>query len=159
MSGNYSVRVIDMAHYMDEDGERTVGGFESFEAAKAYARYIVRRSVEDLRAANQPSADLRRLWHMFGEDAFVVGDFLAERASSGARQPRVAASLVAGFLAVGDLVGCQSLDDLLAEESAPPHISAEERGANVGHPPAPEDTPARAPENLRRMRGEDTHLA
>ena len=73
MSGNYSVRVVDMAHYMDEDGEQTVGGFESFEAAKAYARYIVRRSVEDLRAANQPSADLRRLWHMFGEDAFVVG--------------------------------------------------------------------------------------
>lgn len=67
------MRVIDMAHYMDADEEYTVGGFESFEAAKAYARYIVRRSVEELRAANQPSADLRRLWHMFGEDAFVVG--------------------------------------------------------------------------------------
>ena len=73
MSEEFSVRIIDMAHYMDEAEEHTVGGFESFEAAKAYARYIVRRSVEDLRAANQPAADLRRLWHMFGEDAFVVG--------------------------------------------------------------------------------------
>jgi hypothetical protein len=73
LSGSYSVRIIDMAHYMDESEEYTVGGFESFEAAKAYARYIVRRSVEELRAANQSPADLRRLWHMFGEDALVVG--------------------------------------------------------------------------------------
>ncbi|HEX8925374.1 MAG TPA: lipoyl(octanoyl) transferase [Terriglobales bacterium] len=56
----------------------------------------------------------------------------------------------------------ESLDDLMATvQSTSPHISAEDHGANVGHQiqNAPEDTPARAPENLRRIRGEDTHLA
>jgi hypothetical protein len=62
-----------MAHYMDEGEEYTVGGFQDFESAKAYARQVVRRSVEELRAANQPGADLRRLWYTFGEDALVVG--------------------------------------------------------------------------------------
>ena len=73
MSENYSVRIIDMAHYMDEDEERMVGGFESFEAAKAYARNRVRSSVEELRAPDQSPQDLRRLWYTFGEDAVVVG--------------------------------------------------------------------------------------
>ncbi|HUO60890.1 MAG TPA: lipoyl(octanoyl) transferase [Candidatus Acidoferrales bacterium] len=56
----------------------------------------------------------------------------------------------------------QSMEDLLATaEGSAPHISAEERGAHVGHQPAPEpqDTPVSVPENLRRLRGEDTHLA
>jgi nucleotide-binding universal stress UspA family protein len=69
---SYYVLIIDMAHY-DAEEEQTVGGFETFEAAKAYARDFVRRSVEDLRAPNQSAEDLRRLWHHFGEDAVVVG--------------------------------------------------------------------------------------
>ncbi len=69
----YSVLVVDMARYADPEGERAVGGFETFEAAKAYARHLVRRSVEDLRAPGQPAGELRRLWHLFGEDALVVG--------------------------------------------------------------------------------------
>jgi hypothetical protein len=73
LSGSYSVRIIDMAHYMDESEEYTVGGFPDFEAAKAYARNHVRRSVEELCAANQPGTDLRLLWHVYGEDALVVG--------------------------------------------------------------------------------------
>jgi hypothetical protein len=68
----YSVLIIDMAHY-DADEDRRVGGFRTFEEAKAYARNHVRSSVEELRAPNQSPADLRRLWHMFGEDATVVG--------------------------------------------------------------------------------------
>ena len=68
----YSVLVIDMAHY-DAGEEQTVGGFQTFEAAKAYARMIVRRSVEELRAPNQSAEHLRKLWHVFGEDAVVVG--------------------------------------------------------------------------------------
>jgi hypothetical protein len=63
-----------MAHYMDEDEERTVGGFPDFESAKAYARNRVRSSVEELRAHGQSPEDLRRLWFMFGEDAVVVGE-------------------------------------------------------------------------------------
>ncbi len=41
----------------------------------------------------------------------------------------------------------ESLDDLLGEE-----------GEKV-EPVWPQDTPAKVPENLRRLRGEDTHLA
>jgi hypothetical protein len=70
---SYSVLIIDMAHYGDPAEERTVGGFETFEAAKAYARLIVGRSVEDLRGPGQPAEHLRLLWRNFGEDAFVVG--------------------------------------------------------------------------------------
>lgn len=69
---SYTVLIIDMAHY-DADEEHAVGDFQTFEAAKAYARRFVRRSVEDLRAPNQSAAELRRLWHSFGEDAVVVG--------------------------------------------------------------------------------------
>ncbi len=68
----YHVLIIDMAHY-DDESEELVGGFETFEAAKAYARHFVRRSVEDLRAQNQSAEDLRRLWYRFGEVAVVVG--------------------------------------------------------------------------------------
>ena len=78
----YSVLVIDMAHYADPEGERTVGGFETFEAAREYAQYIVRRSVEELRAPNQSAEHLRQLWHHFGEDALVVG---GEESYSGSR--------------------------------------------------------------------------
>jgi len=54
----------------------------------------------------------------------------------------------------------ESLDDLLATAGS---ASANDRTAppkpTEGLNGPPEDTPARAPENLRRMRGEDTHLA
>ncbi|HYY93876.1 MAG TPA: hypothetical protein VE713_05120 [Pyrinomonadaceae bacterium] len=95
MSESYSVLIIDMAHYMDEEEERTVGGFPDFEAAKAYARNRVRSAVEELRAPGQSPADLRRLWFMFGEDAVVVGgeesyrgsqdldEFIERRAATG----------------------------------------------------------------------------
>jgi nucleotide-binding universal stress UspA family protein len=69
---DYSVLIIDMARY-DAESESRVGGFRSFEEAKAYARDFVRRSVEDLRAPGQSAEELHRLWHVFGEDAVVVG--------------------------------------------------------------------------------------
>src|ERR687888_403961 len=61
-----------MAHY-DADEDRVVRGFPTFEAAKAYARHRVRSSVEELRAPGQSREELRRLWHIFGEDALVTG--------------------------------------------------------------------------------------
>ena len=72
MSESFSVLIIDMGHY-DKEDDYSVGGFQTFEAARAYARNRVRSSVEELRAPNQSPADLRRLWHCFGEDAVVVG--------------------------------------------------------------------------------------
>jgi hypothetical protein len=82
LSESYSVLIIDMGRY-DKEDDYSVGGFQTFEEAKAYARQIVRRSVEELRAPNQSAADLRRLWHMFGEDAVVVG---GEESYAGSRE-------------------------------------------------------------------------
>lgn len=72
MAEEFSVIIVDMAHY-NSDEDRVVRGFESFEAAKAYARRHVRESVEELRAPGQSAEQLRRLWFMFGEDAIVSG--------------------------------------------------------------------------------------
>ena len=72
MGEDFSVLIIDMAHY-DPEEDRVVRGFPTFEAAKAYARRHVRSSVEELRAPGQSREELRRLWHIFGEDALVTG--------------------------------------------------------------------------------------
>ena len=73
---SYAVPVIDMAQTGEGDG-RVVDGFASFEAARAYAERT-RASVEELRAADQTTAELRTLWHVYGEDCLVVGgDFSA----------------------------------------------------------------------------------
>ena len=72
MSEDFSVLVIDMAHY-DAGEDTVVRGFQTFEAAKEYARRRVRASVEELRAPGQSKEELRRLWHIFGEDAAVIG--------------------------------------------------------------------------------------
>ena len=72
MSEGFSVLVIDMAHY-DAGEDAVVRGFQTFGAAKEYARRRVRASVEELRAPGQSKAELRRLWHIFGEDALVNG--------------------------------------------------------------------------------------
>ena len=82
MGGGFRVLIIDMGRY-DADEEQTVGPFQTFEEAKAYARRFVRRSVEDLRAPNQSDEELRRLWHSFGEDAVVVG---GEEGYAGSRE-------------------------------------------------------------------------
>lgn len=74
---SYAVLVIDMAQTGQGDG-RVVDGFASFEAARAYAEARTRASVEELRAADQTTAELRTLWHVYGEDCLVVGgDFSA----------------------------------------------------------------------------------
>lgn len=70
----WSVLVLDMARYQDEEGERTVGGFESFEAARDYARGRVAGSLAELHKPGQAAAELRALWLRFGEDAIVPGE-------------------------------------------------------------------------------------
>jgi hypothetical protein len=76
MERSWSVRITDMAHYMEPDGEGNVEGFPSWEAAVAYARRRVWDSVEELRSPGISAADLRRLWWIYGEDASVVsGDY------------------------------------------------------------------------------------
>ena len=67
----YSVRVIEMSHYQDPEGERDYEGFPSVELAREFARRWVRDSLEELRKAGQSAEELREMWFMFGEDAFA----------------------------------------------------------------------------------------
>lgn len=71
MSEGCSVLIIDMSY--DSEKDFVVGGFPTAELANEFARRWVRDSVEALRAANQTREELRRMWHMFGEDASVLG--------------------------------------------------------------------------------------
>lgn len=66
--------VFDMGRTGEPDGERLVSGFATVEAARAYAEARVRASVEELRKPNQSAAELRSLWHIYGEDCSVLGD-------------------------------------------------------------------------------------
>ena len=70
----WQVLVFDLAKYQDAEGERTVGGFESFEAARDYARRRVTASLRELYKRGQRAAELRELWLRFGEDAMVPGE-------------------------------------------------------------------------------------
>ena len=70
----HSVLVFDMAHTGLDDGEYVVSGFSTIEAARLYARRRTRASVEELRKPGIAPADLRRLWHLYGEDCKVLGD-------------------------------------------------------------------------------------
>jgi hypothetical protein len=69
----YSVLVFDMAHSHDEEGEHVVKGFATEEAAQAYAEARVRASVEELRGENASPGEIRRQWHLYGEDCVVIG--------------------------------------------------------------------------------------
>src|SRR5258708_33765065 len=73
MSNDYSVLIIDNAHYMDPETERIVEGFATLDEAIAFARNRVRSSVEELRSPGISKTDLRKLWLIYGENASVIG--------------------------------------------------------------------------------------
>lgn len=77
----HSVLVFDMARTGEPDGEHLIAGFPSIEAAEAYARARTRASVEELRAPGQSAAELRSLWHVYGEDCSVLGHEFTGRAA------------------------------------------------------------------------------
>src|SRR3954471_21993719 len=64
----FTVVVFDMA----KTGEHVVSGFETLEAATSYAIARVRASVEELRKPGIATAELRQLWHLYGEDCSVL---------------------------------------------------------------------------------------
>lgn len=70
----WSVLVFDMARTGEPDGERIVSGFDSLAAASAYAEARMRASVEELRGRGTSADELRRLWHIYGEDCVVLGE-------------------------------------------------------------------------------------
>lgn len=71
---DFVVCVVDKYHSMDEDGRQWVGGFETVEFAREYARRRTRDSLEEQRAGAENADDLRTRWAMFGEECFVAGD-------------------------------------------------------------------------------------
>ncbi|MEW6211137.1 MAG: hypothetical protein AB1631_22420 [Acidobacteriota bacterium] len=73
MNRSYSVLIIDMSHYMDEESEYRIDGFPTFELAREFARRWVRDSVEEMREPDQTEEELRERWMMWGEDAIVIG--------------------------------------------------------------------------------------
>ncbi|NHJ04281.1 MAG: hypothetical protein EAX90_05625 [Candidatus Heimdallarchaeota archaeon] len=68
----YSVLIIDNFHF-DPDEDYVVEGFPTVELAIEYARRIVRSSVEHHRKPDQTKEELSKLWHLFGENASVLG--------------------------------------------------------------------------------------
>ena len=70
----WSVLVFDMSRTGEPDGERIIPGFESLAAANAYAEARMRSSVEELRNDAASPDDIRRLWHIYGEDCIVLGE-------------------------------------------------------------------------------------
>ena len=68
---DFSVLIIDMSY--DEEKDFAVRGFPTVQLANEFARRWVRASVEELREPEQTREELRRLWHMFGQDASVLG--------------------------------------------------------------------------------------
>ena len=68
----FTVLVFDMARTGEPDGEHLVSGFDTLEAATSYAIARVRASVEELRKPGIAAAELRQLWHVYGEDCSVL---------------------------------------------------------------------------------------
>jgi hypothetical protein len=68
----FAVLVFDMARTGEPDGEHLISGFGTLEAATNYAIARVRASVEELRKPGIAAAELRKLWHLYGEDCSVL---------------------------------------------------------------------------------------
>jgi hypothetical protein len=69
----YAVLVFDMGRTGAADGERLIPGFPDLATAAAYAEARTRASVEELRKPGISPAELRSLWHIYGEDCSVLG--------------------------------------------------------------------------------------
>jgi hypothetical protein len=69
---SYSVLIIDNFHF-DPEHDMIIKGFPTIDSAIDYARCIVRSSVEHHRKPNISRADLKQAWHLFGENASVLG--------------------------------------------------------------------------------------
>ena len=68
----YSVLIIDNFHF-DPEHDMVIEGFPTVDLAIEYARCIVRSSIEHHRKPKQTKEELKKLWHLFGENASVLG--------------------------------------------------------------------------------------
>ena len=69
----YLVRVIDHAHYMEEDGEYTRGEFTSREEAQARCQEIIDRSLDELFVVGMSEEELFKQFLLYGEEASCEG--------------------------------------------------------------------------------------
>ncbi len=68
----FSVLIIDKFHFEPEH-DMVIEGFPTIELAIEYARCITRSSVEHHRKPELTNAELKQAWHLFGENASVLG--------------------------------------------------------------------------------------
>ena len=106
MKQYYSVLIIDMSY--DTDKDFVVEGFPTVQLANEFARRRVRDSLEELRGLNR-TKEARRLRHMFGQDAPVIG---GEPHYAGSHEPdyfieHPAAGVERDWQAIKDLAGLQ----------------------------------------------------
>ncbi len=69
---SYSVLIIDNFH-LEPEYDFEINGFPTLELAIEFARRWTRDSLENFRRPNQSKEDIRKMWYMFGESAFVIG--------------------------------------------------------------------------------------
>ena len=69
----YLVRVIDHAHYMEEEGEYDRGEFATREEAQAQCQSIIDRSLEELFSAGMQEEELFKQFMLYGEEASCEG--------------------------------------------------------------------------------------
>ncbi len=70
----WRVYVEDRERYADADGRRLHGSYASAESARAEARQVVERSLQELAGPAHTAASLFQLWSLYGQDAFLVPD-------------------------------------------------------------------------------------
>ncbi len=69
----FVVRVIDHAHYMEEEGEYTRGEFAQREEAEAKCKEIIDRSLEELFSLGMSEEELFKQFMLYGEEASCEG--------------------------------------------------------------------------------------
>jgi hypothetical protein len=69
----YIVRVLDHAHYMEEEGESVRGEFATREEAEAKCKEIIEASLSELFSVGMKEEELLKQFLIFGEEARCDG--------------------------------------------------------------------------------------
>lgn len=69
----FPVRIIDHAHYQDEDGEYTQGEYSTLEEAQQSCKSIINSELAALHAPGMSAEDLQKQFLLFGQEAYCEG--------------------------------------------------------------------------------------
>jgi hypothetical protein len=67
----YTVVIREMSKHDSPESEWTVARFPTVELAEEFARRWLRDSLEELRAQNQTTEELKKQWTLFGDDVVI----------------------------------------------------------------------------------------